>query len=245
MNFIGFDKIDRSFIDELNNIIDNSCDGLILPGFVKGIEECIEKAYQKKIPVMTYNCDIVDTSKRLSYFGPNTKGEGILAAEILAKSIDEEGTVIIFKGNTNSSINSTRRDAAFAKLSKYSNIKIALEIDDIENVMQVYKKLKEVMYYMPKVDGILFIGDGAPGAAKLIEELQLVDKTKLFCFNYSDDIASLIKKGIVQKAFHQDSFGQGHDPIIYLYNYLVANEQLENNTYTRTEIIDKYSMSDY
>jgi Methyl-accepting chemotaxis protein len=245
VNFIGFEKVDQTLIETLNNIINDGCDGLILPGFVKGIEESIQKAYDKKIPVMTFNCDIPDSTKRLSYFGPNIKAEGTLAAEILAKSIEEEGTVIIFRGNSNSSINSVRRDAAVAKLSKYSNIKIATEIDDLENPTQVYKKLKEVMYYMPKVDGILFIGDGAPGAAKLMEEMQLVGKTKLLCFNYNDDIADLVRKGIVQKVFRQDAFGQGHDPIIYLYNHLAANEQLESNTYTRTEVIDKFSLSDF
>lgn len=245
VNFLGFEKIDNSFVSELNTIIDNGCDGLVLPGFIKGIEACIQRAHAKKIPVMTFNCDIIDTSHRLSYFGPNIKAEGTLAAEILANAINEEGTVLIFNGNSNSSINCTRRDAALAKLFKYSNVKVGSQIDDIENVSQVYKKLKEVMYYMPKVEAILFIGDGVTGAAKLIEEMQLVGKTKLFCFNFNDEIANLIRKGVIQKAFQQDSFGQGHDPIIHLYNYLVANETLESNTYTRTAVIDKYSMSDF
>lgn len=244
LTFLGYEKIDRSVIEELNSYIDKGCDGIIIPGFISGIDDSIQKANLKKIPVMTFNYDIIDSSKRLSYFGPNIKAEGKLAAEILAKGIDGEGTILIFKGNSNSSVNNTRRDAAVAKLAKFPDIKIASEIDDIENVSQVYKKLKEVMYYIPNVDAILFIGDGVSGGAKLMEEMNLVGKTKLFCFNYNEDIAGLIRKGIVSKAFHQDSFGQGHDPIIHLYNYLVANEPVETNTYTRTEVIDKYSMSD-
>jgi methyl-accepting chemotaxis protein/ribose transport system substrate-binding protein len=244
IDFIGFEKIDHSFTDTLNQKIEEGCDGLILPGSVKGIEECAQKASLKKIPVMTFNCDFADMSKRLSYFGPNIKAEGTLAAEILARSIDEEGNVVIFKGNSASSLNAMRRDSAVAKLAKYSNIKIVSEIDDMENVTQVYKKLKELLYYLPSVNGILFIGDGAPGAAKLIEEMNLVGKVKLLCFNYSDETVSLIKKGIVHKVFRQDPFGQGHDPIIYLYNYLVANEMPESATYTRTEVIDKYSVGE-
>jgi methyl-accepting chemotaxis protein/ribose transport system substrate-binding protein len=244
IDFIGFEKIDHSFIDTLNRKIEEGCDGLILPGFVKDIEECAQKAFLKKIPIMTFNCDITDTSKRLSYFGPNIQAEGTLAAEILAKSIDEAGDVVIFKGNSTSAVNATRRDAAVAKLAKYSDIKIVSEIDDVENSSQVYKKLKELIYYLPNVKGILFIGDGAPGAAKLIEEMKLIGKIKLFCFNYSDETDDLIKKGIVHKVFRQDPFGQGHDPIIYLYNYLVANEAPESATYTRTEVIDKYSVGD-
>ncbi len=244
IDFIGFDKIDHSFIDTLNEKIEEGCDGLILPGLVKGLEEAAKKAVDKKIPIMTFNCDFQDTSKRISYFGPNIQSEGTLAAEILAKSIDEAGEVIIFRGNTNSSINTTRRDAAVAKLAKYSDIKIASEIDDIEGSSQVYNKLKEKLYYLPSIKGVLFIGDGAAGAARLIEEMNLVGKIKLFCFNYNDETVNLIKKGIVHKVFRQDPFGQGHDPIIHLYNYLVAKKVPESFTYTRTEVIDKYSVGD-
>ncbi len=244
VDFIGFEKVDHSFIDTLSKKIVEGCDGLILPGFVNGIEECAQQALAKKIPIMTFNCDFTDSTKRLSYFGPNVQAEGSLAAEILARSIDEKGDVIIFSGNLNSSINSIRRDAAVSKLSKFSDIKITSEVSDIENSSQVHKKLKEILYYKPSVNGILFIGDGVSGAARLIEEEGLVGKIKLFCFNYSDEMDSLIKKGIIHKVFRQDPFGQGHDPIIYLYNYLVANEAPESATYTRTEVIDKYSISD-
>ncbi len=243
VEFIDFEKIDYSFIDTLNMKIDEGCDGLILPGFVKGIEESAQKAVNKKIPIMTFNYDFADISKRLSYFGPNIKAEGTLAGEILAKSIDETGEVIIFRGSTNSSINSIRRDAAAAKLSKYSEIKIASEIDDVESSSQVYNKLKEKLYYVPNIKAVLFMGDGVTGAARLVEEMNLIGKIKLFCFNYSEDIENLIKKGIVHKVFRQDPFGQGHDPIIYLYNYLVADIVPESSTYTRTEVIDQYSVS--
>ncbi|MDF2906278.1 MAG: hypothetical protein K0R34_1599 [Herbinix sp.] len=244
VDFVGFEKVDSSFIETLNHYIEDGCDGLILPGFVKGIEECAIKAATKKIPIMTFNCDFADTTKRLSYFGPNITAEGVLAAEILAKSIDGEGKIVIFRGSTTSSVNITRRDAAVAKLAKYSDIKIASEIDDMEDASQIYKKLKEFLYYSPDIKGILVIGEGAKGAARVIEEMNLIGKIHLFCFNYNVDMASLIRKGIVHMVFRQDGFGQGHDPIIYLYNYLVANEAPESTTYTRTELVDQYSVSD-
>ncbi len=245
VEFIGYEKADQSLVETMSRIIDEGCDGLVLPGFVKGIEECIKKATAKNIPIMTFNVDLNDTSKRLSFFGPNIQAEGALAAEILANSIDQSGKVVIFRGNTTSATNVTRRDAAVAKLAKYSDINIASEIDDIEDSNQVYKKLKEYLYYSPDVSGILMIGDGARGAARVIEEMNLVGKMQLFCFNYDAEMAALVKKGIVHMVFKQDGFGQGHDPIIYLYNYLVGEVEPDSTTYTRTEVIDKYSVSDF
>jgi len=242
LEYISLDSIENSLVEILNDKIEEGCDGIILPGFVNGIDACLEKANHKKIPVMSFNCDLADPTKRLSYFGPNVQSEGTLAGEILAKGIDEEGEVIIFKGNTSSSINNTRRDAAVAALNRFMRVKIVAEIDDVTNNTQVYKKLKEIIYYLPNVKGVLFIGSGATGAARLIEEMKLIGHIKLFCFDYDDEILELIKKGIVHKAFQQDPFGQGHDPIIYLYNYLVANESIETTTYTRTQVIDKHSV---
>lgn len=244
VEFIGFEKIDHSFIDTLNRVIEEGCDGLILPGFVKGIEECAQKASAKNIPVMTFNTDFADPTKRLSYFGPDIRSEGILAAEILAKTIDKTGKIIVFRGNTSSAKNEVRRDAAVAKLAKYSDIKIASEIDDMEDTTQVYKKLKEYLYYSPDIRAILMIGEGAQGAARVIEEMGLTGRLHLFCFNYNAEMTPLVKKGIAPMLFRQDGFSQGHDPVIYLYNYLVANEIPESTTFTRTEVIDKYSVSE-
>lgn len=244
VEWIGFDQTDKDFNRLLNEKIESGCDGLILPGFINGMEECLEKANQKNIPVMSFHTDFTDTSKRMSYFGPNVQAEGTLAGEILANSISENGKVIIFQGNTKSTVNRLRRDAAVAALARFKNIRIVSEVEDIENNNQVYKKLKELLYYIPDIDGILFIGEGAPGAAKALEEMNLAGEVKLFCFDYNDEILELIKKGMVHKAFRQDPFGQGHDPIIYLYNYLIADEVPESTTYTRTEVIDQYSAGD-
>lgn len=245
VEFIGFDQIDHSFIDTLNEVIDTGCDGLILPGFVKGIGECVDRAAAKKIPIMTFNCDLADETKRLSYFGPNVSAEGTLAGEILARSIDEKGEIVVFSGNSKSLIHEKRREAAKTALYRYDDIKVVGTVDNIENNIDVYKKLKEMLNYLTNINGVLVIGQGAPGAARVIEEMKLVGKVKLLCFDYNDEIVELIKKGIVHKVFRQDPFSQGHDPIIYLYNYLVANVAPENTTYTRTEVIDKYSVSDF
>lgn len=244
VDFIELTKTDHTAVNVINEIIDGGCDGLILPGFITGIDKCVERANNKRIPVMAFNCDFAPGSKRLSYFGADVRAAGALAGELLARGIDGNGEVIIFKGDTTSSINNMRRDAAVAALSRFKEIKIVTEIDDIVSNNLVYKKLKETLYYVPNVKGILFISGGAVGAAKVIEEMNLVGQTKIVCFDYDDEILGLIKKGIVHKVLGQDPFGQGHDPIVYMYNYLVANVVPDDVTYTRTEVIDKHTVGE-
>jgi Methyl-accepting chemotaxis protein len=244
LEFIDYEKTDHSFLERLNEKIESGCNGLIVPGIIHGIEKCVRTANMKKIPVMAYNCDLTDKATRLSYFGPDFHSEGRLAGELMAKSVNDEGEILIFKGDNSTSLYQIRRDAAVAEIIKHKNIRIISELDEEENNNLVYKKLKEKLYYLPSLKGILFIGKGAVGAVRVIEEMKLKDKIKILSFDYDDEILGLIKKGLIQKAFGQDPFGQGHDPIIYLYNYLVANEVPEEVTYTRTEVIDHFSLGD-
>ncbi|MDF2845597.1 MAG: hypothetical protein K0R00_4023 [Herbinix sp.] len=238
IELITFEKEDNEFVQSLLEKIDNNCDGLILPGFLKDAKQFVDRANTRNIPVMSYNCDFAEGIKRLSYFGPDIKKVGSLAGEMLARGIDEEGRVIIFKGDTTSSINQIRSEHAKKALSKFKDISIVAEVSDVTINGLVNKKLKEILYEQPNTNGIIIVGTGVPGAARAIEELHMVGKVKIFCFDYDDEIIELIRKGVVYKAMGQDPFGQGHDPIIYLYNYLVANQVPENVTYTRTEVID-------
>ena len=81
------------------------------------------------------------------------------------------------------------------------------------------------------------------GAVKAVEELNLTGKTRIITFDYDDNIINLIKKGVIYGAVGQDPFGQVHDPIITLYNYMVVGDKPADISYTRTEVVDIYSVS--
>lgn len=244
VEYISFEKTDHTFNETLNEKIEEGCDGLILPGFVSNIDKYVEKANRKDIPVMAFNCDFAKGTQRLSYFGPDVEAASIMAGELVSKGIDEEGKVAIFRGDSTTSINKIRCRCVKSVLSKHRKIHIAAEIDNITSDVSVYQKMKELLEQFPDLKGVIIVSGGVPGAAKAIEELNRIGQVKIFCFDYNNEIIELIRKGIVNTAMGQDPFGQGHDPIIYLYNYLVAGEIPENITHTRTEVMDIRSVMD-
>jgi methyl-accepting chemotaxis protein/ribose transport system substrate-binding protein len=193
---------------------------------------------------MAFNCDFPEGIKRLSYFGPDVAAAGKTAGELLVKGIEEEGEVAIFKGFENTTINFIRRDTAAEVIAKHRKIKIVAEIKDIIHNDLVYAEMKKLLNDFPNLKGVVVISGGAPGAAKAIEDMGRVGKVKLICFDYDDEIIELIRKGSVYTAMGQDPFGQGHDPLIYLYNYIVANEVPDDITHTRTEVMDYRSVSE-
>lgn len=244
VDYVGFETVGSTFNEVMRDKIEEGCDGIIAPGFIGQIEQNVAFANRKNIPVMAFNCDFSEGTKRLSYFGPNVHAAASLAGELLSDALDEEGEVAIIRYGLDTSINQVRRDAIEAITKKKKKLKLVDEIECDVNPDVVYKNTKKILTDHPDLKGLVIVTGGVSGAARAIEEMNRIGKTKILCFDYDDEVIKLIRKGIVCTAMGQDPFGQGHDPIITLFNYLVTGEAPENITYTRTEVIDKRSAGD-
>lgn len=244
VEYIGFESVDSTFNDIMRARIEEGCDGIIAPGFIGNIENNIALANRKNVPVMAFNCDFSEGTKRLSYFGPNVNAAALLAGELLANAMEEEGEVAIIRYGLDTSVNRIRRDAIESIIKKKKKMKLVDEIECNVSDDVVYKNTIKTLTDHPDIKGLVIVTGGVTGAARAIQELHRVGKTKILCFDYDDEVIKLIKQGIVSTAMGQDPFGQGHDPIITLFNYLVTGQAPENVTYTRTEVIDKRSVGE-
>jgi len=193
---------------------------------------------------MTFNCDFNEGIERVAYFGPDIYASGKLAGEIIIKAINGEGQIAIIRGPLETSINRIRRDAIYELVSKKKKVKMAAEIEAETDNTKVYKNTMEALNRFPNLSGIIILTGGIIGAARAVEEKGLAGKVKIVCFDYDNEVIELIKKGVIYAAIGQDPFGQGHDPIIAMYNYLVTGEKPASVSYTRTEFIDIHSVSE-
>lgn len=244
VEFLGYAKDFGQLNIDLKDRIDKGYDGLILPGFTGGVEEDVMRAQRKNIAVMSFNCDFAEGVERLAYFGPDIYTSGKLAAETISRAVDFEGDIAVLRGPLDTSINSIRRDAVHEVISKNRKMRIATEIEALTDSLQTYKNAKELLTKFHALKGIVILTGNVSGVARAIEEMGLIGKVKIVCYDYDDEIIKLIRKGIVYAAIGQDPFGQGHDPIIYMYNYLVTGEKPASVTNTRIEIIDARSLSE-
>ena len=225
--------------------LEKGCDGIVCPGFTQNLISLIDKAVQKNIPVMLFNCDLEQESKKTAYFGPDINEAGTLAADFMAKAINGKGNVAIFRGSLKISVHKARTQKITERLKRYRKIKIVEEMEASDNFDVVYNAVKDYLGKNPNVQGIFTTGGGIIGAAQAIKDLNLVGKTRIVCFDFNKEVFEYIKQDIIYAAIGQDPFGQGHDPIIYLYNYLVANEKPESKViWTRTDVVDKHNVDD-
>ncbi len=238
VDYIGFEVTGEDFDRTIREKFEEGYDGIVVPGFIGNADECLKSAEKNKVAVMAFNCDFKDGAKRLSYFGPDVHAAGIKAGEFAAKAADEDGEIAILHGTLATTINKIRTDAINEAIRKKRKVKVVeqltAEIDD----KILYEQTKTVLKKHPNLKVIVIVTGGIQGAAKAITDMGRKGKTTIVCFDYDDSVIELIKEGLVSTAMGQDAFGQGHDPVIALYNYLVANEVPQSITYTRTEVID-------
>lgn len=245
IEYIGFvQNTMEKIIDAFKETLAKGCDGIVVPGFTNDMVPIIEEAHQKKVPVMLFNCDLPVPSKRTAYFGPNVDQAGILAADLMVKALGGKGDVAIFRGGMNVSTHKTRTEKITEGLSK-KKVKLVNITEAADNSDVVYKAVKELLSSNQNIQGIFITGGGVAGAARAIVDLKRIGQTRIVCFDYNQEIFEYIKKDVIYAAIGQDPFGQGHDPIISLYNYLVTNKKPESEIiWTRLEVVDQKNVND-
>jgi len=118
-------------------------------------------------------------------------------------------------------------------------------LSDIEVIIaddedDVYRKTMNMLRANDNIQA-LYITNGFPcAAARAIDDSGRAGKVKLFAFDHNQDIFRYIKKGIIAAAIGQDAFGQGHDPIVWLYNNIAADEPFPGEFIPcRLSVVDK------
>lgn len=207
---------------EFDRIIAEKYDGLIYPGFIGGIKERLIACKKAGMKLMTFNCDISDPTLRLACLRPDAVDQGVIAGQAAVKLIEKGDDVVILYGNPDVSGNVDRNTGFRKIIEKLKDCKITGEVIVADDGDDVYRKTYDaIKKYKPD---LMFLTNGFPiEASKAIIDAGAVGKTKLVAFDLSPALFPYIRKGIIGAVVSQDAFGQGHDPVIWLYNHIVAD----------------------
>lgn len=246
VDFIGFQVSDTSlFVNAFKECMSQGYDGISVVGFFAELVPLINQAAGMGIPVMIFNCELAQKAKIMAYFGPDVIGSGLLAGDLMDKALSGKGNVAIIRGHLTVTSNRDRRNGIIKSLESKKRIKLVEEIELDNDSEETYRAAKELLKRSENIQGIFVTGGGILGAAKAVAELRLTGKTKIVGFDFSKEIFENIKKGIIYASIGQDPFGQGHDPVIYLYNYLVEGVKPEKEVIpTRLDVVDSSNVND-
>jgi methyl-accepting chemotaxis protein/ABC-type sugar transport system substrate-binding protein len=237
--------IEEDFVKAFKEYIDMGYDGFVIPGFFEQTIPIVNSLAGRGIPVIIFNSDLPKGTKRLAYYGPNTYEQGYEAGRLMIKALNGRGKVLMAGRNAGMGIHEERQRGFEDALKNSKKIQITARVAVEDSYESVYRVVKDYLAKDRDIDGIFVAGGGPTAAAKAIDEAGLKGRTRVVCFDHDKDIFEAIRDGIIYAAIGQDPFGQGHDPIIYLYNYLVAGEKPpKDHIPTRSDVVDSHNVND-
>ena len=223
----------------MDRMMKEDFDGYVLPGFMVGtIDEKIIEVIKKGKKVYLINADTEEPDLRHAVFQPDNAEAAVQAAKIMLKAIGKKGTILMLHGSFDVTQTKVRNDVFEEFFEQYSQIKLLSEEGNHFSEDIAKQQIKDYLKEHPDINGI-YVTTGLPACiAKGVEESGL--NIKLVVFDHSQEIFKYIQKGIIVAAIGQDPFGQGHDPVIWMYNSLVTGEALPSEFMScRAKIVDK------
>jgi len=97
-------------------------------------------------------------------------------------------------------------------------------VENQDKAENAYQQAKDFMTAHPGLGGIIAIAGSPFGAARAVDEAKKAGKVHLVTFDAVEETLDYVDKGVIDVSIGQDPDAQGHDPVIRLYNYLVAGE---------------------
>lgn len=232
-------------IEGTKRIIEEGYDGLIYPGFMNAMLPYVEKARAAGIKLMTFNCDCPNSSLREACLSSDNTEQGLLAGKITAELASKSGKVAILMGAINVLGNVQRNQGFRDYIGTIKGISIAEEVMVYDDANDIYQKALDLLKRDNDIK-VLFLTTGhLISVAKAIVDAGQKGKTCVVGYDFTEELTSYIQSGVVGAVINQDPFGQGHDPIIYMYNRIVDDKMYPSEYIAaRSSVIDKKNIDD-
>ena len=162
---------------------------------------------------------------RLCYVGADSFLEGRKCGEVMGEALGGKGQVVISTGSLKSVAHESRRKGFKSLIQeKYPGIQITGVIENREDPGYTYSSIKGLIKKYPHLSGIYVTEGSTPYcAAKAVLDSGKSGKIKIVNHDLTDETMRYVRDGVITATLGQDPFAQGHDPVIHLFNYLVAD----------------------
>ena len=174
-----------------------------------------------------FNTVTDEPCQRLFYVGADAYLEGRTCGEMMGSILNGQGQVAIIIGAFSQTSHQLRRKG-FENLlrEQYPNIQILETAENKDSAELCHSITVDFLKRYPNLSGIYIAEGGNPyGAARALIEAGRAGKIKLVTHDLVDETMQYLKQGAITATVGQDPFAQGHDPVIHIFNHLVAGWQ--------------------
>jgi methyl-accepting chemotaxis protein len=161
---------------------------------------------------------------RMVYVGADAYLEGRTCGEKMGQLLGGQGQVVIFVATAAQTTFQLRsRGFISGLMEKYPAVQILETAEDHDSHELCHDLTLDFLKKYPGLSGIYVSGGGTPfGAARALVESGESGRIKLVTHDLVDETMKYLMQGAVTATIGQDPFAQGHDPVIHLFNNVVA-----------------------
>jgi methyl-accepting chemotaxis protein len=158
---------------------------------------------------------------RLFYVGPDGYEQGQACGDLMGRTIGGRGQVAILSMDLKGVGLELRRKGFQTILrEKYPNVEV-VEILETPTDDMVAAQTSRLLRQYPRLAGI-YHTVGASATARAVSDAGMVGKVAIICHDLADETMPYVVNGVITATVGQDPYAQGHDPVIHLFNHLVA-----------------------
>lgn len=189
------------------------------------------------IPVLIINVDI-PTANRLCYVGCDYEQAGALAAELLARTLPEQGEVAIL-ALEDSVISIDQRVTGFRRaFSRYSTSTVTEVMRFNRKAEGAYDAVCHLLERKRNIRGIFVAISALEQTAQAVLDSGMTGHVSVIGYDLSQEICDYLKQGAVTATICHEPFNQGYYAVKILHNYLITKTPPAHTVfYCRLEVI--------
>lgn len=198
---------------------------------------------EKKIPVVTFNSDIVGT-KRSCYVGMDNRKSGRTAAGLMGMLTGGYGKILVITGYFTNNVSNTRVDSFIDEIkNSYPGLELAGVQGSFDDADEVEKIITNMMLTVPGINGVFVASGGQKGIAKAYEKLKLERRPYTIIYDLTPNNRNVLKDCVADFLIDQEGYVQGYEPPFILADMLQKGKLPEQEfRYTDINIKTRYSL---
>ena len=229
-------------IDEL---VKEGIQGLaLMPVDTEGVREKLNwLVNEKKIPVVTFNSDIVGT-KRCCFVGMDNKLSGQTAAGLFGMMTRGVGKILVITGYFSNHVDNQRVDGFVEEAKKaFPHLEIAGVHGSFDEASEVEHIIENAMMSTSGISGILVVSGGQAGVGKAFDKLRLDRRPYVVIYDQTPKNEKALKNDSVDFLIDQNGYVQGYEPPRILADILTKGQEPEREfLFTDIKIKTKYNL---
>ncbi len=217
--------------------------------FAAILHEIWEEWGQTPLPIVTYNMDIADKTKRLCYVGCDYEKAGRIACGLAALMTGEHGRVLIASEDTGDIPSyMDRRNGFLDEMKRYPSMEVVDEEYLTENGLQdrsgFQNRMRKIFAERNDIDVLYLLNPSDYSICDIVQRVTGNKKLRVITNDLVTDLQrQMLQDGRITATIDQEPERQGKKPLAILFRYLAMDREPEQDWYeTHLSVIVRQNM---